>query len=85
MSCYLPFSTCNNLQFDFIAALDTSQIVARDLIHDEILPKKNSGFNFLHPQENNFQTKILGGSYLLSKCIVNIYIYIYMSTFHLKI
>ena len=79
MSVLSPFSTCNNQQFDFIAALDTSQIVARNLIHDENYQKRiPSSISWI--LKKIILKKKIGGSYLLSKSI-----YIYMSTFHLKI
>jgi hypothetical protein len=34
------FLSCNNQQFDFIISLKMTQIVAHDLIHNEMLPKK---------------------------------------------
>jgi hypothetical protein len=46
------------------------QIVSRDLTYDEILSKKDIGFNFvpLKKKKNKFE-KILGSSSLLSKCL----------------
>lgn len=41
-----------------VVFLRFSQIVAHDLIHNELLPKEHFGFNFFHPK----QIKILGGS-----------------------